>query len=175
VTPAEVVARAATASLESSSVRKLAGLLLCVAAAAGCASSQTYGARPALDALALPLARALVASNVGKTIALEGKVADVCQMKGCWMVLTDGTLAVRTTFKNYGFFVPKDLAGRAVVAEGVLTRETVDEATRRHYAEDAGQSPEQIAAIRGPIDDYTFIASSVTVRPSCLLTIQSVR
>jgi hypothetical protein len=165
VTRAEAVARAATASLEFSSVRELACLLLCAAAAAGCASSQTYGARPALDAPALPLARALVASNVGKTITVRGKVADVCQMKGCWMVLTDGTLAVRTTFKDYGFFVPKDLAGRAVVAEGVLTRETVDEATRRHYAEDAGQSAEQIAAIRGPIEDYAFVANSVTVRP----------
>ena len=162
--PAHAVAPAATASLESPSMRKLACLLLCAVVVAGCASSQTYGARPALDAPALPLARALVPSNVGKTIALQGKVADVCQMKGCWMVLTDGTLSVRTTFKDYGFFVPKDLAGRAVVAEGVLTRKTVDEATRRHYAEDAGQSAEQIAAIRGPIDDYAFVASSVTVR-----------
>jgi hypothetical protein len=146
-------------------MRKLAVLLLCVAAAAGCASTQTYGARRALDAPALPLARALVSSNVGRTIAVEGKVADVCQRKGCWMVLTDGTRAVRTTFKDYGFFVPKDLVGRTVVAEGVLARETVVEETRRHYAGESGQSAAQIAAIRGPSDDYTFIASSVTVRP----------
>ena len=143
-------------------MRKLAVLLLCAAAAAGCATSQTYGAKTALDAPALPLARALVPSNVGKTIALQGKVADVCQMKGCWMVLTDGTRAVRTTFRDYGFFVPKDLAGRNVVAEGVLARETVDEDTRRHYAEESKQSAEQIAAIHGPSDEYTFIASSVT-------------
>ena len=146
-------------------MKRLAALLLCGAAAVGCASTQIYGARRALDAPALPLARALVSSNVGKTIALEGKVADVCQMKGCWMVLTDGTRAVRTTFKDYGFFVPKDLAGRTVVAEGVLARETVDEETRRHYAEESGQSAGRIAAIRGPSDEYTFIASSVTVRP----------
>ena len=139
-------------------------LFLGAAAAAGCASSQTYGARPAAGAPALPLARALVPSNVGKTIALRGQVTEVCQMKGCWMVLTDGAHAVRTTFKDYGFFVPKDLAGRTVVAEGVLKRETVDEDTRRHYAEDAGQSAERIAAIRGPIDEYAFVADSVTVR-----------
>jgi hypothetical protein len=146
-------------------MKNLAMLLLCGAAASGCASTQTYGAWRALDAPALPLDRALVSSNVGKTIALQAKVADVCQMKGCWMVLTDGTRAVRTTFKDYGFFVPKDLAGRTVVAEGVLTRETVDEETRRHYAEESKQSAGQIAAIRGPSDEYTFIASSVTVRP----------
>jgi hypothetical protein len=151
-------------------MRKLGLLFLCAAAAAGCASSQThgaqtYGAPPALGAAALPLASALVPSNVGREIVLQGKVADVCQMKGCWMVLTDGTHALRTTFKDYGFFVPKDLAGRAVVVEGVLTRESVDEKTRRHYAEDAGQSAEQIAAIRGPIEDYAFVASSVAVAP----------
>jgi hypothetical protein len=150
-------------------MRKLGFLFLCAAAAAGCATSQpsgaqTYGAR-VLGSQALPLASALIPSNVGKEIVLRGKVADVCQMKGCWMVLTDGTHAVRTTFKDYGFFVPKDLAGRAVVVEGVLTRETVDEKTRRHYAEDAGQSAEQIAAIRGPIEDYAFVASSVAVAP----------
>src|SRR5258705_5743735 len=115
-------------------MRNLAVLLLCGAAAAGCATAPTYGARRVLDTPALPVARALVPSNVGRTIAVEGKVADVCQMKGCWMLLTDGTRAVRTTFKDYGFFVPKDLAGRTVVAEGVLARETVDEETRRHYA-----------------------------------------
>jgi hypothetical protein len=104
-------------------------------------------------------------STESRTIAVEGKVADVCQMKGCWMVLTDGTRAVRTTFKDYGFFVPKDLSGRTVVAEGVLARETVDEETRRHYAGESGQSAAQIATIRGPSDEYTFIASSVTVRP----------
>jgi hypothetical protein len=151
-------------------MRKLVLLFLCAAAAAGCASSQThgaqtYGARPALRSEALPLASALVPSNVGKGIVLQGKVADVCQMKGCWMVLTDGTHSVRTTFKDYGFFVPKDLAGRSVVAEGVLTRETVDEKTRRHYAEESKQSAEQIAAIRGPSDEYTFVASSVAVAP----------
>ena len=145
-------------------MRRLAVLLLCAAAAAGCASSQTYGARPGLNAQALPLARALVPSNVGKTIVVEGKVTEVCQMKGCWMVLTDGARAVRTTFKDYGFFVPKDLAGRTVVAEGVLKRETVNEDTRRHYAEDAGQSAEAVAAIRGPSEEYAFVADSVTVR-----------
>jgi uncharacterized protein DUF4920 len=147
------------------STRWLAFLILCFAAASGCATSQTYGARRAGGAPAMPLARALTAENVGKAIVVEGKVADVCQMKGCWMVLTDGTRTVRTTFKDYGFFVPKDLAGRTVVAEGVLTRETVDEETRRHYAEESKQGAEQIAAIHGPIDEYNFVASSVTVRP----------
>jgi len=150
--------------MDLSPMTRLAVFLLCAAAAAGCASSQTYGARPAPDTAELTLASALVPANVGRTIALRGKVTEVCQMKGCWMVLTDGTLAVRTTFKDYAFFVPKDLAGRTVVAQGVLKRETVDEATRRHYAEDAGQSAEKIAAIRGPSDDYAFIANSVTVQ-----------
>src|SRR5258705_12398736 len=146
-------------------MRSLGVLLLCGAAAAGCATAPTYGARRALDTPPVPLARALVSSNVGRTIAVEGKVADVCQMKGCWMVLTDGTRTVRTTFKDYGFFVPKDLAGRTFGAEGVLAREADDEETRRHYAGESGPGAAQTAASPCPSDEYTFIASSATAPP----------
>jgi hypothetical protein len=134
------------------------------AAAAGCSTSQRFGAPQSVSGKALPLEQALTPANVGKTIAIRGQVTEVCQMKGCWMVLTDGKLSVRTTFKDYGFFVPKDLAGARVVAEGTLKRETVPEEMRRHFAEDAGQSPSEIASIHGSSEEYAFVADSVTVR-----------
>ena len=105
-------------------MKKLHVILLAAsvaAAAAGCSTSQRFGAPPSVSGKALPLGQALAPANVGKTIAIEGQVTEVCQMEGCWMVVTDGKLSVRTTFKDYGFFVPKDLAGAHVVAEGTLT------------------------------------------------------
>jgi hypothetical protein len=99
----------------------------------------------------------------GTRIKIEASVAEVCKMKGCWMVLTEGDLAVRTTFKDYGFFVPKDLIGRVVAAEGVLSRTVTPEAEARHYAEDAGASPEEISRIVGDQPGWTFLADSVTV------------
>jgi hypothetical protein len=99
----------------------------------------------------------------GERIKVEATVAEVCKMKGCWMVLTEGDLAVRTTFKDYGFFVPKDLPGRVVAAEGLLSRTVTPEADARHFAEDAGASPEEIARIVGDQEGWSFVADSVTV------------
>lgn len=51
---------------------------------------------------------------------VEGKVTQVCKMKGCWLALetADGTPPVTVRFKDYGFFVPQDLVGKNVVIEG---------------------------------------------------------
>jgi hypothetical protein len=105
-----------------------------------------------------------VASNpAGGRVKVEAEVAQVCAVKGCWMVLTDGALAIRTTFKDYGFFVPRDLPGRVVVAEGVLSQTVTPEAEARHYAEDAGATPEEIARIVGDQKGWSLVAESVTV------------
>src|SRR6187455_209750 len=61
---------------------------------------------------------------------IEGVVLEVCQVKGCWMTIEkgDGT-KMRVTFKDYGFFVPKDISGKKVVMAGVArtTTTSVDE------------------------------------------------
>lgn len=63
-------------------------------------------------------------SNLSKTDQytgkVEGKVTQVCKMKGCWLALetADGTPPVTVRFKDYGFFVPQDLVGKHVVIEG---------------------------------------------------------
>lgn len=73
-------------------------------------------------------------------VKFEGEIAEVCQMKGCWMTLqSDNGQSIRVTFKDYGFFVPKDASGKKVVIEGIAAIRDLDEATARHYAEDAGQ------------------------------------
>ena len=93
----------------------------------------------------------------------------VCQNKGCWMTLAPAAgldadaEALTVRFKDYGFFMPKDLAGSAVVAEGTARRRVVPVEELRHYAEDAGESPEAIAAITEPTEEWEFIATGVRV------------
>ena len=72
-----------------------------------------------------------------KELLVSGKVEKVCQAKGCWMALRDGETSVRVTFKDYGFFVAKDLAGKTVRCQGRLAKETISVADQRHYLMDA--------------------------------------
>lgn len=102
--------------------------------------------------------------NDAMKMKLSGEIAEVCQQKGCWMTVATGDgQTIRVTFKDYGFFVPKDAAGKSTVIEGEAKMETVDVATLKHYAEDAGKSKEEIAAITEPETKLTFIASGVEI------------
>lgn len=93
---------------------------------------------------------------------VEAKVTEVCQAKGCWMKveLPNGE-SMRVTFKDYGFFMPKDLAGSSVKMVGIAKIEETDVETLKHFAEDAGKSEEEIAQITEPKMDYKFVASGV--------------
>ena len=96
---------------------------------------------------------------------VSGTVESVCQMKGCWMKvkMEDGT-AMRVTFKDYGFFVPKDIVGKTVVFEGTAKVKTTPVAELRHYAEDAGKSKADIEKITDPERAVTFVADGVIVK-----------
>ncbi|MFA0964700.1 DUF4920 domain-containing protein [Roseivirga sp. BDSF3-8] len=100
--------------------------------------------------------------EIEKHTRVKGTVTDVCQAKGCWMKvdLGDGE-TMRVTFKDYGFFVPKDAAGQTVVIEGVAQKEVIDVETQRHYAADAGKSAEEIEQITEPRAELTFEAEGV--------------
>lgn len=110
-----------------------------------------------------PLAQAVSTKKFNTTIAVTATVTEVCQVKGCWMILVDGDTKVRVTFKDYGFFMPKDLAGKKVVVEGVLSEEVLSEKDARHYAEDAGKSKAEIAKIKGDQRELGFEATGVLV------------
>ncbi|QDK80956.1 DUF4920 domain-containing protein [Spirosoma sp. KCTC 42546] len=96
---------------------------------------------------------------------VEGTVESVCKVKGCWMkVKTGDGQTMRVTFKDYGFFVPKDIVGKTVVVEGTAETTTTPVADLRHYAEDAGKSKEEIAKITEPEKALTFVADGVIVK-----------
>ncbi|RNI22368.1 DUF4920 domain-containing protein [Rufibacter latericius] len=116
----------------------------------------------ALNASELPK---LLADQDSAKAKVATNVVQVCQAKGCWMeVAVEGHEPMRVTFKNYGFFMPKDIVGKEVVFEGIALKDTVSVADQRHFAEDAGKSKEEIAAITSPKPSITFVASGVQVK-----------
>ena len=99
------------------------------------------------------------------TAKLEARIITCCKKKGCWMDLDlENGESMKVRFKDYEFFVPKDADGRTAVVEGVAKIETVDVETLRHYAEDAGKSEEEIAAITEPQRSYSFEAVGVIIK-----------
>ncbi len=101
------------------------------------------------------------------SVVMKAKVDEVCQAKGCWMNLvdnqatTDAKLFVK--FKDYAFFVPKDIIGREVLIEGIAYTEQTSVDELRHYAEDAKKSAEEIAAITEPVKEKKFMATGVVL------------
>ncbi|MBR9921881.1 MAG: DUF4920 domain-containing protein [Bacteroidetes bacterium] len=117
---------------------------------------------------AVPYAKLVNEINEGDSIQTKvvGTVEAVCQAKGCWMDIvtgTEGDPSMHVKFKDYGFFVPKDISGRQVVMEGYAYREVTSVEDLRHYAEDEGLSQEEIEKITEPREDIKFMASGVIV------------
>ena len=97
-----------------------------------------------------------------------GKVSGVCQTKGCWMNIVSDMDSTKTEmfvqFKDYGFFMPKDLAGKEVVMKGKAYREITSVEDLKHFAEDEGLAKEEIAKITAPKTELKFMASGVVIK-----------
>lgn len=106
--------------------------------------------------------------TVGDTVNYKviAKVKEVCQKKGCWMVLDleDDDKEVFVKFKDYGFFMPMNIAGKEVIINGQAFVSETPVEQLRHYAEDAGKSEEEIAAITEPEKRYSFVADGVLIK-----------
>ena len=97
----------------------------------------------------------------------EANVVDVCQMKGCWMRLDLGdNKKVMVNFKDYGFFVPKDISGKNVIVSGEAFKKIISVDELKHYASDRGESEEKIASIDKPEIVYSLIANGVKLLPN---------
>jgi hypothetical protein len=124
---------------------------------------QTFGAAFTPEAIvAYQDLSAKVTDADSLAITVQGTVAEVCQSKGCWMSITNGEgedMMVR--FKDYGFFMPKDISGREVIMNGKAFYQVTPVDELRHYAEDAGKSQEEIDAITEPKRELSFLADGV--------------
>lgn len=103
------------------------------------------------------------------TDKFTGKVETVinscCKKKGCWMRvdLGDGK-EMKVTFKDYGFFVPLESAGKPVIMQGEAYYDTLSIEELKHYAEDAGKTEAEIDAINAPEPVLAFEATGVIIK-----------
>lgn len=102
----------------------------------------------------------------GDTLQLSFKttVNSVCKNKGCWMTLNlPREEEVMVKFRDYDFFVPKDIEEKEVVVSGkaYVTQVSVEE--QQHYARDNGKTEKEIAAITQPKRTLSFLADGVQI------------
>ncbi|MGV6828927.1 MAG: DUF4920 domain-containing protein [Flavobacteriales bacterium] len=104
--------------------------------------------------------------KVGDTaiVKFESKINSVCQKKGCWMRLDLGDDEAMVKFKDYGFFMPKNSAGKEVIVHGKAYVSEVSIEEQRHYAADAAKSKEEIEAITEVEKTLSFEADGVLLK-----------
>lgn len=102
----------------------------------------------------------------GDTIDVKftSTVNEVCQSKGCWMKIDLGDEETMVRFKDYGFFVPKNIAGHEVILQGKAFLEEMTIEDQRHFAEDANATDEELAEITTPKRTYSFEAKGVLLK-----------
>ncbi|MBL7817470.1 MAG: DUF4920 domain-containing protein [Saprospiraceae bacterium] len=98
-------------------------------------------------------------------VKVVGTVDAVCKAKGCWMNIASekGAAPMFVKFKDYAFFMPKDLAGKKVVMVGNAFKEITPVEDLKHFAQDEGKTKEEIAKITKPKEEMKFMASGVTI------------
>jgi hypothetical protein len=141
-------------------------LTLCVAFA-GLAADEVIRRGAAIPAKANSVALAEILAQPEQftktNVVTEGTVEAVCQNKGCWMQLTaePGKPGIRVTFKDYGFFVPKDSRNMSARLEGIVKVKTLSRADADHLEEEGVKLSRRED---GTAIETSFIASGVELR-----------
>ncbi|MEP6747626.1 MAG: DUF4920 domain-containing protein [Bacteroidota bacterium] len=142
------------------------GLTICTAAQdpAPAGKGVTYGAGTTAQG-AVPAAEIEANMQDAKfTGKATGKVLSVCQERGCWMKVEKANgEAMMVKFKDYGYFMPKNIVGKEVVLDGEATVKETSVKQLKHYAGDAGKSKEEISKITMPKKELIFTAKGVLV------------
>ena len=108
------------------------------------------------------------AMKAGDTIPVKFTtiVNSVCKMKGCWMTLdlpgSEENPMVK--FKDYNFFVPRDIEGKEVVVEGIAFIEKTSVEDQKHFAKDAGRNKKEIESITQEKRSPGFLAHGVLIK-----------
>jgi len=128
-------------------------------------ADQSFGATMPTGGEILSLKQAIgsLGSASSGTLKISGQVTEVCQAKGCWMLLVDGDVYARITFKDYGFFVPTQTSMQRTVVYGILSEETLSVHDAEHFAEDAAKAGKDSAfKFTGKaVKEYSIVAASV--------------
>lgn len=98
-------------------------------------------------------------------IKIEAPITASCQAKGCWMDVKNGENEMKVTFKDYGFFVPKNCAGKTAVMEGKAFINVTSIEDQVHYAVDGGMSEEEAKKkFTAPKEELRFEATGVVIK-----------
>lgn len=98
-----------------------------------------------------------------KEVLIKGMISEVCENKGCWMVIEDGKEHVRVEFANYAFFVPWDSNGKKARVQGRLKEKTISASTAQHVAGEMKKPPVQKDKIQDKQTIIVFVASGVAI------------
>jgi hypothetical protein len=146
-------------------MKKLVVLLLLVAFGAAASEIIRRGAPISDETKRVALTDLLAApEQYTKTpVVIEGLVETACPNKGCWMqvVPAAGEAGMRVTFKNYGFFVPKDSKGLTARMEGVAATKTLSKREADHLEEEGAKLTRRKD---GTAVEVSFVASGVELR-----------
>ncbi|MES3007957.1 MAG: DUF4920 domain-containing protein [Pseudomonadota bacterium] len=128
-------------------------------------ADQSFGAPMPVAGEAQPLQAAIasLATGTAPEVKVAGQITEVCQAKGCWMIMVDGDQHARITFKDYGFFVPTETSMQRAVIYGVLEASEISADDAAHYAEDSGDLAKaaQLRAAGKPVREYSLVAAAV--------------
>ena len=101
------------------------------------ANEPTRYGKPLPTTKAVPVAEAVAGFDklAGTPQRYSGRITQVCQAEGCWMMLEDNGRIARVMFKDHAFLIPKDSSGHAEVV-GVLSRKELTPEQVEHMRED---------------------------------------
>ncbi|MCK4872565.1 MAG: DUF4920 domain-containing protein [Phycisphaerales bacterium] len=109
-----------------------------------------------------PVALASISGDE-KNVIVEGKIAEVCSGKGCWITVTDGDAELFVRFQDYGFFVPRNAQDHRMVMRGSAEEVITTVEQLQEQARNAGRTEEEIAAITEERRTVMFMADSVYI------------
>ena len=109
-----------------------------------------------VDTMSGPLTAAIKTAEVNKDKVqrFTGTIGEVCQKKGCWFVLQDGTQQARVMMRGVlendtkYFRIPIKSNGKKATIEGKLVTKVFSEANVKHIEYDAGRDPEKVSGSR---------------------------
>ncbi len=128
-------------------------------------ADQEFGAAMPADGHPLSLNEAIAsleAGNLAADVKISGQITEVCQAKGCWMILVDGDVYARVTFYDYGFFVPIETSMQRSIVFGALSETVLTGEQAEHFAQDAGAQSTVKPA--GDVKEYSIVAKSVQLQ-----------
>jgi len=122
---------------------------------------QSFGGTMPYEGEAISLKQAITALDGDRDVFIKvaGKVTEVCQAKGCWMILVDGETYARVIFEDYKFFVPIETSMQRSLVYGVLTEHTLSSDQSEHFAQDAGAK--LMLELHGEVKEYSIVARAV--------------